>query len=161
MKKLLLIPVLALAALASCGGGEKKEAATDDAAFYATQPLKSGEYAATYYTIAQPERKGNFDGRMLVALSPEGSGIYVYENGNRAKIDYRIMLDKPFAAADSGRYVSTDNQGGRVVISPDSAGYVLAFERKGSPIEIRFEKKPLSQGTASEMWNRIRSRLSE
>lgn len=160
MKKLFLIPLLALLALASCGGGEKKEAPTDDAAFYASQPLKSGEYAATYYKIAKPERKGNFDGRMIVALSPDGSGIYVYENGNRAKIDYRIMLDKPFAA-DSGRYESTDNQGGRVVIAPDSSGYLLSFERKGSPVEIRFERKALTEGSASEMWKRIRSRLSE
>ncbi len=96
--------ILAALCLASCGAGEKKEAkAVDDDAFYATQPVRSGIYRAVDFDIAggKEGRKGHFDGRVMMALSPEQSGMYIYENGNRVKLDYSIMLSAPFAKTDS------------------------------------------------------------
>ena len=97
--------LLAMAALflamVSCGGNKQASESTvkavDDDTFYATQPVKSGQYRAVSYDIVGDNtRKGKFDGRVLISLSPEQSGMYVFENGNRAKIDYKLVLKKPF-----------------------------------------------------------------
>lgn len=150
-----------LAVMASCGGGASKEKAVekavDDEAFYATQPLVSGQYRADSYDITGPnERKGKFDGRVLIALQPSNpSAIYVYENGNRAKIDYMVALEAPFEKGDSGVYKTVDVNKLPVTITPDSLGYVLSFEKKDSKVKIGFEKDPMSTGTALEMVERI------
>lgn len=155
-----------LAILASCGGGAKEKVAekpVDDAAFYETQPVVSGQYRADSYDITGPNaRKGKFDGRLLVSLSPsEQSGMYVYENGNRAKIDYKIVLKAPFEKGDSGIYKTVDINDLPVTISSDSLGYILAFEKKDSKIKIGFEKEPMSTGTALEMMERITTALQK
>lgn len=156
--------ILATLCLASCGGGgEKKEArAVDDDAFYATQPVRSGIYRAVDFNIAggKEERKGHFDGRVMMALSPEQSGMYIYENGNRVKLDYSIMLSAPFAKTDSV-YSTTDAKGRPVTISTDSTVYVLAFEKGKETIRIGFESKPMSTTSASDMWTKISDRLSK
>ena len=120
----------ALLLFVSCGGSKEKAAATpvDDDAFYATQPLHSGLYDATSYDIEGTNaRKGKFDGRVFFSLSPELSAIYVYENGNRTKIDYKVVLEKPFEKGDSGIYRSVDVMGLPVILAPDSTDYVLKF----------------------------------
>ena len=136
--------ILATLCLASCGGGgEKKEArAVDDDAFYATQPVRSGIYRAVDFDIA------------------EQSGMYIYENGNRVKLDYSIMLSAPFAKTDSV-YSTTDAKGRPVTISTDSTVYVLAFEKGKETIRIGFESKPMSTTSASDMWTKISDRLSK
>lgn len=167
MKKFRLFAAAAcVAMLASCGGGAKEKAAekqVDDEAFYATQPIVSGQYRVDYYDITGPNaRKGKFDGRLLVSLSPsEQSGMYVYENGNRAKIDYKIVLKAPFEKGDSGVYKTLDVNDLPVTIAPDSLGYVLSFEKKDSKIQINFEKEPMSTGSALEMMERITSTIQK
>lgn len=173
MKKFLFYAMAAfMAVMVSCGGGSKDsgkaEKAVDDAAFYATQPIVSGQYRAYNYDItgiATP-RKGKFDGRLLVSLSPsDPCGMYVYENGNRAKIDYKIVLKAPFEKGDSGIYKTVDAHNLPVTLTPDSLGYILAFERKSgdgqAQIKIGFEKDPMSTGTALEIMERISAAIQK
>ena len=122
--------------------------------------MESGEYLADSYDITgKNERSGKFDGRILVSLSPEQSALYVYENGNRAKIDYKILLSKPFEKGDSGIYVSSDTKGKTVTISTDSTSYTLSFDKNESNIKIGFDKTPKTTGTAVEMLERITKKL--
>ena len=173
MKKILFYAAATCVAfMASCGGGSKEagkaEKAVDDEAFYATQPVVSGQYRAFSYDITggNNPRKGKFDGRLLVSLSPsDPCGMYVYENGNRAKIDYKIVLKAPFEKGDSGVYKTVDTRDLPVTISSDSLGYVLSFEKKGTDattqIKIGFEKDPMSTGTAIEMMERISTAMQK
>ncbi len=152
--------------LAACGGGAKEgatEKAVDDAAFYATQPVVSGQYRATNYDITGTNpRKGKFDGRLLISLSPsEQSGMYVYENGNRTKIDYKIVLKAPFEKGDSGVYKTVDVNDLPVTISADSAGYVLAFQKSNADVKIGFESEPMSTGSAVEVMEKISSTIQK
>lgn len=96
---------------------------------------------------------------MLIALSPEQSALYVYENGNRAKIDYKVVLERPFEKNDSGVYVSADSKGKPVTISTDSTFYTLTFDKNESKISIDFDKTPKSTGTAIEVLERITSMI--
>lgn len=161
--KTILFMLLVLV-MASCGGnsGKKAEAAVDDDAFYATQPVKSGLYNAVDYDIAggKNPRKGHFDGRVMFALSPAQSGIYVYENGNRTKIDYRIMLNAPFEKRDSV-YVATSSDNTPVTISTDSTVYKLSFKKGSEDVTIGFDSKPTSVASAHEMWERISTALNK
>lgn len=162
-----------MALMASCGGGSKEnsaaaEKAIDDDAFYATQPVVSGQYRAVSYDITggNNPRKGKYDGRLIISLSPsEPSGMYVYENGNRAKIDYKIVLKTPFEKGDSGIYKTLDVNDLPVTISSDSIGYLLSFEKGSgdnqSQIKIGFEKDPMSTGSALEMMERITAAIQK
>lgn len=173
MRKFLYFAAAAfVAVMASCGGGSKESAkadkAVDDEAFYATQPVVSGQYRAFSYDITggTNPRKGKYDGRLIVSLSPsEPSGMYVYENGNRAKIDYKIVLSAPFEKGDSGVYKTVDAHNLPVTISSDSLGYVLQFEKKSgdtqSQIKIGFEKDPMSTGSALEMMEKMSAAIQK
>lgn len=154
----------ALLLFVSCGGSKEKAAATpvDDDAFYATQPLKSGLYDATSYDIQGTNaRKGKFDGRVFFTLSPEQSAIYVYENGNRTKIDYKIVLEKPFEKGDSGVYKAVDMKGLPVTLVPDSADYILNFEKPGVKVAIGVDKKPRNTWTALETLERMNEQIQK
>ncbi len=159
------LTALALTCTTSCGskGGEtatSDSTVTDTAAFDESQPVASGQYDATAYDITGPSaRSGKFDGRMLIALSPEQSALYVYENGNRAKIDYKVVLERPFEKNDSGVYVSADSKGKPVTISTDSTFYTLTFDKNESKIRIDFDKTPKSTGTAMEVLEKITSMI--
>lgn len=168
MKTIRLFAAFAcMAMFASCGGGAKDstrtEKAVDDAEFYATQPVVSGQYRAVSYDIAGSNaRKGKFDGRLLISLSPsEQSGMYVYENGNRAKIDYKIVLKTPFEKGDSDIYKTVDVNDLPVTITPDSLGYILAFEKNNSQVKIGFESEPMTTGSAIEMMERISTAIQK
>lgn len=161
MKKVTIIGA-ALALLATaCGGHASKSAEGESATmtqaeFAATQPIESGQYRAVRYDIEGPNaRKGMFDGRLLVSLGQEQSGMYVYENGNRAKINYKIVLKTPFEAADSGRYRAEDVNGLPVVLTPDSAMWTLGFNKGENAVNILFEAEPMQTGTPLEMMERI------
>lgn len=157
---LFMATALLMAAFASCGGNKaaKETKAVDDDAFYSTQPVHSGQYRAVYYDIeGDNARKGRFDGRMLIALSPEQSGIYIYENGNRAKINYTVALKAPFEKGDSGIYRTLDMRELPVTVSTDSAEYTLSFEKNGHKVNIRFESNPMQTGSALEIMERIAS----
>lgn len=150
---------------AACSGGAKEqkgETAVDDEAFYATQPVKSGQYRAVRYDIAgEKARKGAFDGRVLISLSPEQSGMYVFENGNRAKIDYKIVLKEPFAKGDSGVFRAIDVNDLPVTISPDSTLYILSFEKNKHQVSISFEQEPMKTGSALEIMERISAQIQK
>ena len=150
---------IALFSLSSCGGSTAKTeeaAATDDDAFYATQPVHSGLYDADYYDIKGPNaRKGRFDGRIYFSLSPETSAFYVFENGNRTKIDYTVSLQKPFEKGDSGIYYSVDSKNRPVTINTDSSMFVLNFQRTGEDLKITFSPKPRHQGSALEILEKM------
>lgn len=166
MKKLTLLAATAMFfACSACSGGNKEskeETQVDEVAFISTQPLESGQYRALSYDITgENARKGKFDGRILISLSPDQSGMYVFENGNRAKIDYKLVLKKPFEKGDSGRYATVDVNDLPVVISPDSLNYILSFEKGKHKINIEFEKAPMSTGTALEIMERISAQLQK
>lgn len=153
-------------ALASCSGSGSRNA-NDSAAvgnedsFLASQPVQSGQYQADYYNITgEKPRKGHFDGRIIFVIDKEKSGFFVYENGNRAKIEYRMIFDRPFEKGDSGIYKTTDNSGQPITIRPDSIGYNLAFEKNDNKIEISFQKEPLATYTPYEAWTKISEEVS-
>ena len=146
--------------LTSCGGGsttkEAQEAKVDDDAFYATQPVHSGLYDADYYDITGTNpRKGHFDGRIYFSLSPETSAMYVFENGNRTKIDCIVALQKPFEKGDSGIYYSTDTKDRPVTVNTDSTSYVLDFQRGAEEYKIYFNPKPRHVGSAIEILEKM------
>lgn len=154
MKKFLILSISAFAFIAT-GCNQKETGKVSETDFAQSQPLQSGSYDATYYDITgENARKGHFDGRMLVSLSPEVSALYVYENGNHAKIDYLIMLDKPFEKSDSGTYNAIDKEGKPVILKEDSVT-TLTFDKKASKISIEFEKTPKSTQPAFDVLQRI------
>lgn len=167
MKMRLILPLAAtVIALASCSGSGSGNAndsssVNDEEAFYATQPVRSAQYRADYYNISGDKaRKGHFDGRIIFIIDKDQSGFFVYENGNRTKIEYRMMFDRPFEKGDSGIYTTFDKNGKPVTVRPDSAGYNLAFEKNDNKIEINFEKEPLSTFSSFEAMKRITEELS-
>lgn len=159
MKKftLALLPLFLMA----CGGSGNSSSqdtakAVDDDAFYATQPIHSGLYdAETYDITGKSDRKGHFDGRIYFSLSPEMSAFYVFENGNRTKIDYTVTLKHPFEIGDSGIYRTIDAKDLPVSITPDSALYYLSFQRSGEDVKIGFSPKPRHVGNALEILERM------
>ena len=153
-----LVSVLFIS-MVSCGGNKTSEGneggETDNEAFYATQPVQSGLYDASYFDIeGAGARKGHFDGRIYFSLSPDLSALYVFENGNRTKIDYTVSLQKPFEKTDSGTYVSLDPKGNIVMVTPDSL-YTLSFTKGASIINVNFDPKPRHTGTALEILEKI------
>lgn len=166
MKKLkLLASLLFIGLLSSCGsstssGSDSTETAntaeTDDATFYASQPVESGLYDASEYDITgENERKGKFDGRIYFSLSPQLSAFYVFENGNRTKIDYKISLKHPFQKEEDGVFKSEDTKDQPVTITPDSTFYSLEFSKNDSKVKIIFNPKPRHTGTALEILEKI------
>lgn len=147
--------------LSSCSGGstkneESRGKVADDEAFYATQPLHSGLYDADYYDITGINaRKGRFDGRIYFSLSPVTSALYVFENGNRTKIDNMVTLQKPFEKGDSGIYYTTDIKNNPVTMNTDSAMYVLDFKRGAENYKITFNPKPRHEGTALDILEKM------
>lgn len=152
-----------MAILSSCSGSNKEsgaDSAANVAEFSENQPLQSGQYNVTHYDITGDNaRKGNFDGRMLIALSPEQSALYVYENGNRAKIDYMVVLSKPFEKSDSA-YTTTDTKGKTVSMVPDSVGYKLTFEKNKSTVMLEVDKTPNFTDTALSILEKIQQQKS-
>ncbi|MCM1369035.1 MAG: hypothetical protein NC204_01545 [Candidatus Amulumruptor caecigallinarius] len=149
-------------AIASCNSSSgKTETAEADAEFAAAQPMESGQYSVTGYKITgKNAMEGKFDGRMLISLSPEASSLYVYENGNRTGIDYKVVLSKSFEKKDSV-YVGADSKGRPVRITPDSSGYRLTFEKAADTCSFQVEKAPLSTGTPFEILERINKQMQK
>ena len=155
-----LLAVAIVFSLSSCSGSASKSAEaaeTDDDAFYATQPVHSGLYDADYYNITGSNpRKGHFDGRIYFSLSPETSAFYVFENGNRTKINVLGVMPKPFEKGDSGIYSTVDKNNLPVTINTDSTAYILSFKEKdGTDYNITFTPKPRHTGTAVEILEKI------
>lgn len=153
-----------LGACSPKGGSESKSSETgiSEKEFAESQPIESGQYRAVSYDIeGQNARKGRFDGRLLVSLSPEQSGMYVYENGNRAKIDYKLVLKSPFEKGDSGVYKALDVNDLPVTLSTDSTIYVLGFDKNSHQVKISFESAPMMTGTPLEMMERISTMIKK
>ena len=156
-----VIMLVFILCLGSCGGNKsedttKEENKIDDAAFYETQPLHSGLYDADYYDITGPgARKGQFDGRIFFSLSPEMSAIYVFENGNRTKIENTITLKHPFEKGDNGVYRSVDAKDRSVTITPDSAMLVLGYQWSGDTCSITFNPKARYEASALDILEKI------
>ena len=157
--------IAGLLVLVSCGGNSKTEesaAAIDDEAFYSTQPVHSGLYDADYYDITGPSAlKGRFDGRIYFTLSPAQSAFYVFENGNRTKIDYIVALQKPFEKGDSGVYHSLDTKDRPVTLSTDSTMYTIDFQRSGEDMKITFNPKPRHTGSALEILEKMNAQKNK
>ena len=151
--------------LSACGGSASKSeesAATDNDAFYATQPVHSGLYDADYYDITGPNaRRGKFDGRIYFSLSPKTSGINVFENGNRTKIDYLVGLEKPFEKDGNGLYISTDMKGKPVCVNTDSTSYILSFIHFNDTVKIGFSPKARHLGTALDILEKMTERKNK
>lgn len=157
-KTLLLCAVLAAIITTACSSKTEKSAdeiKNEENAFEKSQPLQSGTYTASYFDITgENARKGNFDGRILVSLSEDLSVIYVYENGNRTKIDYLINLEKPFEKTDSVTYTSQDKEGKPVVLTKEEES-ILSFEKKDSQIKITFDPNPNSTQPPMDILQKI------
>lgn len=147
--------------LASCGGNASKKThseaseestAVENDAFYATQPVHSGTYIANTYDITgEKARKGHYDGRIIFTLTPTAtSAIYVYENGNRTKINYKVILKQPFEKGDSGIYRTVDVNNLPVTINTDSTEYYLSFQKNDAQVKIGFDSKPKTSTNAFE-----------
>ncbi|MDE5585387.1 MAG: hypothetical protein K2I92_03480 [Muribaculaceae bacterium] len=160
MKTLKFLGLCGLAfAMASCGGNSSKnqeaEAQAANEAFLAEQPVESGMYDATYFDIkGKDTRKGQFDGRVIYALSPEQSAVFVYENGNRTKIKHILVLDKPFQKQDSV-YVAMDKTGIPVTVGNDSTDMYIDYIAAGDTVTITFNPKARTVYTAMEAMQKI------
>lgn len=157
-KTMTFLAAASMMVLASCGGNGsagQNDSTGAESTDMSEQPVESGQYDVTSYDITGKDaRKGAFDGRLLIALSPEQSALYVYENGNRTKINYALLLEKPFEKTDSN-YVTTDSKGRQVTMTPDSTGYVLKFERGESTMSFNVDRTPRSTGTAMSVLEQI------
>ena len=146
MKTLKFLGLCGLAfIMASCGGNanKEKEAETEasEEAFAAGQPVESGIYDATYFDIkGKDSRKGQFDGRVIYALSPDQSVVFVYENGNRTKIKHILMLEKSFQKEDSV-YVAMDKTGIPVTVGNDSTNMYVSYIANSDTVTITFNPK--------------------
>ncbi len=166
MKTLKFLGLCGLAfIMASCGGNANKEkeaeAESNDEAFYAEQPVESGMYDATYFDIkGKDSRKGQFDGRVIYALSPEQSAVFVYENGNRTKIKHILMLDKGFQKEDS-IYVATDKTGIPVTVGNDSTNMYLNYVANSDTVTITFNPKARNTYTPIEALAKIKDEASK
>lgn len=156
--------VLGIMTFNSCGsktsGSDKETASVSQEEFNASQPVQSGLYDADYYDIVgKNPRRGKFDGRIYFALqpSPDLSAINVFENGNRTKIDYTIVLQKPFEKNDSGVYVTVDKKDNPVCVVADSV-YSLKFIHFNDTVQINFNPKARHTGTAVEILEKINER---
>lgn len=157
-----LLLVISMLTFNSCGtksdqsNKAEDSAKVEDDAFYETQPVHSGLYNADYYDIQGTNpRKGKFDGRIYFSLSPETSAFYVFENGNRTKIDYTVTLKHPFEKNDSGIYCSVDTKDRPVTVNTDSTTYFLDFQRQGEEVKIGFSPKARHTGTALEILEKM------
>ncbi len=166
MKTLKFLGLCGLAfIMASCGGNANKEkeaeSESNDEAFYAEQPVESGIYDATYFDIkGKDSRKGQFDGRVIYALSPEQSAVFVYENGNRTKIKHILMLDKGFQKEDS-IYVATDKTGIPVTVGNDSTNMYLNYVANSDTVTITFNPKARNTYTPIEALAKIKEEASK
>ena len=152
--------------ISSCGGSKTESSdsvvTVAETAFVESQPIVNGEYYAVRYDIeGEKARKGQFDGRLMATLSPELTVLYVYENGNRTKIDHKVILQKPFEKGDSGVYRSVDNKGLPVTVNTDSTIYVLTFENGKEKYNISFDSKPKSEASAFDMQQRINEQVQK
>ena len=150
--------------MASCGGNaskEKEAAAAQSEAFYAEQPVESGIYEATYFNIkGKDARKGQFDGRVIYALSPEQSAILVFENGNRTKIKHLTMIETPFAKSDS-IYKATDAKGMPVTVGNDTTMMLLKYIANGDTVTITFNPKALNTYEPIEALTKIKDQAQK
>ncbi len=168
MKTLKFLGLCGLAfIMASCGGNANKEKEAETAeesaneAFYAEQPVESGMYDATYFDIkGKDSRKGQFDGRVIYALSPEQSAVFVYENGNRTKIKHILMLDKGFQKEDS-IYVATDKTGIPVTVGNDSTNMYLNYVANSDTVTITFNPKARNTYSPIEALAKIKDEASK
>ncbi|MCH5235376.1 MAG: hypothetical protein J1E16_08765 [Muribaculaceae bacterium] len=161
-----LLMMFCMISLNSCGGNstksEESAAEVDNEEFYATQPVHSGLYDADYYNITgNNPRKGRFDGRVYISLSPKMSGLYVFENGNRTKIDYIVGLQKPFVKGEDGVYTTVDNKDKPVTINTDSTTYFLTFQHFNDTVQIGFSPKPRHTGTAIEILEKMNAQKNK
>ena len=144
-------------ALAACGGNKQQaadEAAANEDAFYASQPIESGIYDASFFDIqGKDARKGQFDGRVIASISPDQSAVFVYENGNRTKIKHLMMLEAPFEKNDS-IYTAT-SKGNPVTLAIDSADYILTYVANNDTVAITFDRKARSSYSPIEALEKI------
>ncbi|MDE7347021.1 MAG: hypothetical protein K2N48_09835 [Muribaculaceae bacterium] len=161
MKTLKFLGLCGLAfIMASCGGNANKEkeaeAQAANEAFAAEQPVESGIYDATYFDIkGKDSRKGQFDGRVIYALSPDQSVVFVYENGNRTKIKHILMLEKSFQKEDSV-YVATDKTGIPVTVGNDSTNMYVSYIANSDTVTITFNPKARNTYTPIEALAKIK-----
>ena len=150
-------------ALAACGGNSKQaaeEATTNEEAFYASQPIESGMYDATYFDIkGKDTRKGAFDGRVIVSVSPEQNALFVYENGNRTKIKHIVMLEAPFEKADS--VYATTSKGAPVTLATDSASYIVNYINNNDTVTITFNQQARSKYEPLDALKKIQEEASK
>lgn len=163
MKRKFLFTAAALCLLMSACGGNKSESneTSDNADFAATQPLASGEYrAVSFQDTAENAKRERFDGRILLALDPANSGIYIYENGNRTHFKASVSLKEAFSQVDSV-YVAKDKDDREIQYWKGTDADTLLVYRAGKPVKVAFERKAISEMTPADTWTRISAQISK
>ncbi len=127
---LALMALLPLGACTSKGDSQKEENTVSDERFTESQPMASGEYRAISFQYGDlGTDRQRFDGRVIVALSPDHSGIYIYENGNRTDFKATIVLSKPFEKRDSV-YLAYDSKDKPVTLIRGTENDTIVFLRR-------------------------------
>ncbi len=166
MKKVVyLLAAVVIAAFASaCSSGTQKgsaDSAKEEAAFSSEQPLESGEYRANSFTYDEKDAKRMvFDGRMIVAMDPANSGIYIYENGNRTNFKARLSIKKAFEKSDSA-YVAVDSKDLPVTLISGEEMDTLLFTKGTKVVKLAFERKPMSVMSPQDAWKKITAQLDK
>ena len=162
MKRLIFgAAALVAVMMASCGGNKNENKAEDNSAFAENQPVACGEYRAVSFQKVEAESKRMpFDGRIIFALDPDNSGIYVYENGNRTHFKASVSLTAPFEKQDSV-YVATDAKQQKVEVISGAELDTLVIVKDNAPVKIAFERKAVSTMRATDAWQRISTLLSK
>lgn len=166
MKKIVYLfaaVTLAISSAACSSGSQKKDADSTQAneQFASEQPVPSGEYRANAFQyMEEGAKRMPFDGRMIVALDPGNSGIFIYENGNRTNFRQSISVSKEFEKRDSVVYVAADNKDNPVTFIKGAEVDTLTFMKNDKLVKLALEKKPISTLTPQEAWTRITSQLS-
>lgn len=157
-KNLMFIAAGVIIALGACTGA-KKAGEENASQFAGEQPAESGEYrAVSFQYVDSAMTRMPFDGRIIFALEPGNSGIYVYENGNRTHFTGRVVLKTEFVKTDSV-YTATDTKDREVKVIVGAEIDTLVFPKGGKDVKVAFERKPVSAMPASDAWKRITDKL--
>lgn len=154
-KTILYLAFAAMLPLCSCSGKQasSESSATENADY--VSPLESGNYRAVSFQYGDlVTDRTRFDGRILMALDPDNSGIYIYENGNRTDFKAAITFSKPFEK-EGELYVAYDSKNRPVTLIQGNENDTLMFTKSDKEVKVAFERKPITVMTPANAWAQI------
>lgn len=162
-RKFLFMAAVAAMLMTACGGNKTAESESQNAEeFAASQPLPSGEYrAVSFQDTATNAVRERFDGRVLLALDPDNSGIYIYENGNRTHFKASVSLAEAFTASDTIFVAKDKDQRDIMYWKGQEDVDTLLIYRGGAPVKVSIERKAITEMPAADVWTRISAQISK